>query len=494
MSTLPPILTNELGSLFIQLSPDEVPEYFGCVDLDDIVEPGGDQTLLYCRDANGNFQTVGSTQGIPGSVTFGFTAPFTAESDILDRIRNCPITLYVMTRQCGRRDVFSNYLRATIIHHARITARTYSNLVKRGDAGEITRKLDGVAWNPLYVPRELTVARQTVAETRDLNDIVFCNAESCGGVCGIAEAPGTDGFVVSDGNAGTPYLNGDVWLTTDGGGTWANATGAGTHPFTTIENLMSSVCFGVGRNATRILVARAARAAEHARVSYSDDDGATWNEVEVGSVDNEGAVSQGALFALDWQHVWFATGAGNIYFSADGGVSWDLQTTGVVTSLNVVEFADIDNGWAGGDSDTLLQTTDGGTTWAAVTPPTTSDNITALHVWSRDQIMIGSNAGELWQTLNAGTTWGTQKTYTGQVATDTVKAIDFANDQVGFMLVNTNAPVGYVHKTIDNGNTWERLTTPTNTGLNALAVIDENLAFAVGNAQGGTAVILKISG
>lgn len=487
------VLKSSQGSLFIQKTSGKAPEYIGCVDLDDVNEAAGDQGFIYCRDANGDFKTVGSTTGAPGGVTTSLTALTYPTSDVLDTLKHCLVNLYAMTRQCGRAGIFSNYVRGAIIHHSRITTRTFGNLVKRVDDVETTRRLDISAWYPIYNIRELTVARQTVAETRDLNDIIFCNSESCGGDCGVAKDAGQDGFAVSDGNAGTPYLNGDVWLTADGGGAWANATGAGTHPFTTIESLMSAVCFNVGRNATRILVARAARAGEHARVSYSDDDGATWNEVEVGSVDNEAAVGEGALFAVDWQHIWFATSAGNVYFSDDGGLTWDLQSTGVVTSLNVVKFSDANNGWVGGNTDTLIHTTDGGTTWSAVTPPTTADNITALQAWSRDRILIGSNAGELWQTWDEGANWEA-KTYTGQVATDTVKALDFANDLVGFMLVNTSAPVGSVHRSFNGGHDWEKLTTPTNAGLNALAVIDENLAFAAGNAQGGTAFIGKVSG
>lgn len=487
------VLKSSQGSLFIQLTPGKAPSYFGCADLDDIAEPAGDQGLILCRDTDGNFKTVGSTSGAPGAVTTSLTAVTYPESDVLDTIKGCLINLYAMTRQCGKAGIFGNYVRGAVVHHARITTRTFSNLVKRVDDAEILRKLDVSAWFPVYLIRELTAARQTIAETRDLNDIIFCNSEQCGGDCGVVKEAGSDGYAFSDGNAGTPYLNGDVWLTTTGGGTWANATGAGVHPFSTIENLMAAVCFGIGRNQTRILVARATRAGEHARVSYSDNAGSTWTEVEVGSVDNEAAAGHGALFALDWEHIWFCTTAGNVYFSDDGGLTWTLQTTGVVIQLNVVKFSDTQNGWAGGNSDTLIHTTDGGTTWSAVTPPTTSDNVTALHAWSRDRLIIGSNAGELWETWDEGASWEA-KTYSGSAGTDTVKALDFKNDLVGFMLANTAAPVGSVHRSIDGGHNWEKFTTPTNAGLNAVAVIDENLAFAAGNAQGGTAVILKVSG
>ncbi len=157
------VLKASQGSLFIQLTPGKAPEYFGCADLDDVNEPQGDRGLILCRDANGNFKTVGSTQGAPGAVTTSISAITYPEADILDSIKGCPVNLYAMTRQCGKAGIFGNYVRGVVVHHAQITTRTISNLIKRVDEGEIIRKLDVSAWFPLYLVRELTVARQTVA-------------------------------------------------------------------------------------------------------------------------------------------------------------------------------------------------------------------------------------------------------------------------------------------------------------------------------------------
>jgi hypothetical protein len=95
-------------------------------------------------------------------------------------------------------------------------------------------------------------------------------------------------------------------------------------------------------------------------------------------------------------------------------------------------------------------------------------------------------------TLLTGATQGKPRNdYSGYVATNSVNDIQFVNAVVGFMVVDTVAPVGSVYRTIDGGNDWQLLTTPTNAGLNALAVVNENLAYVVGNASGGSAVILK---
>ena len=87
-------------------------------------------------------------------------------------------------------------------------------------------------------------------------------------------------------------------------------------------------------------------------------------------------------------------------------------------------------------------------------------------------------------------TWTRVTGWTGD-GVGQVRDIMFVNDVVGFMIVNNATPVGTMLFTRDCGNTWEALTTSTNTGLNALAAVKAKLAYAVGELQGGTAVILK---
>ena len=74
------------GSLFIQLGAGETPEYLGCLDLDSITEPAGDQTLINCRNKDGQVVAIGATSAPPGAVTTSLKALIFPESDVLDRI------------------------------------------------------------------------------------------------------------------------------------------------------------------------------------------------------------------------------------------------------------------------------------------------------------------------------------------------------------------------------------------------------------------------
>ena len=483
------------GSLFIQINPNDTPEYLGCVDLADVPEPAGDQTLFYCRNRDGKLEAIGSVQGTPAQGTTTLTIPMFANSDLLDRIKNCDFTLFAMTDACGKLGVFNNYSRGTVMFNVRRTNKTRQNLVMRESADKILRVLE-VSYQGVYDVYTLTVAQQTIAETRNLNTIVFDLDTRCAGDCGAPKDPNDIGYIGSSGTAGSPTSDADIWSTDDEGATWANATGAVPSPFAG-GNIMSSVLFQMDKNTWRLLVASSAKAG-NAQIAYSDDSGATWTTVTVGSTAWEGAAHADALFAFDRDHIWFATDHGRVYFSDDAGVTWTSQasalTASAAVSLNAVKFSDYDNGFAAGNDDTLIKTVDGGDTWSAVTTaPTTSDNITALWVFSKYALMVGSNADGLWKSLDAGVTW-TSVTFTGQGTTGTVNGIDARNDNVLFMIHNTSAPLGSVHISIDGGMSWQRLTTPTNAGLNDVIAIDENTAYVVGNAYGGTGFVAKISG
>ena len=178
-------------------------------------------------------------------------------------------------------------------------------------------------------------------------------------------------------------------------------------------------------------------------------------------------------------------------------MTWTLQdsvTASGGNALNAIAFADADHGYAVGDTGTIIETTDGGgDTWVAIADPSGGDDFTAVEVFTQFRMLVGTSVGGLWQTWDEGENF-TEQTYPSKVATDTVQDIQFVNDVVGFMISNTVAPVGRAYRTVNGGNDWQQITVPTNVGLNALAVINENLAYAVGNAQGGTGVVLKISG
>lgn len=51
---------------------------------------------------------------------------------------------------------------------------------------------------------------------------------------------------------------------------------------------------------------------------------------------------------------------------------WEVKKSGVTTALYDITFVDSLYGWAVGDSGTIIQTTDGGTTWSKQYPQSDS--------------------------------------------------------------------------------------------------------------------------
>lgn len=484
------------GALFVQKKgPNTKPEYVGCVTLDDIESPQGDIELIRCFNPNGSgYVTVGQTQAPPDPVTTTITGLMFKTAGVLERLR-CPFTLYAL-QMCGdgvRRDVFANYDRGLAIDVNRITSQTWANIVNREEDTASERSLDISGNPPVFEIFRPTVARQSTTETQALNDIAVCAGEQCPGQC---DSPSIDlgQYLMTGGDtvAGSPGGNAEILITDDGGADW-DATA--TDPFAVGEIVISVGCFQLDKNTTRRIAVRGtADAGNPAEIAYSDNDGATWVNVNVGTVNGQYGPDNNCLFVLDRNNIWLTTTGGYIYYSSDAGESWVAQESGVITAgnLNCVFFADENTGFAAGAANAIMQTTDGGQTWTAVTGPAAqaADAIIALTYSGR--WWIGYNDGQLWYSENDGTTW-TQRTYPGSAGMATLPDIAFSSDLCGYMLANTAAPLGIVLRTVDGGYTWEGLVTPPNAGLNALVVHDCNLAHAVGEPSGGTAVILKIN-
>lgn len=487
------------GSLFIQEQPGSAPVYVGCADVAALPDPRGAVTLLYCRDKDGKLQPVGETQAPPDVPSTTVTAWVYPDADVLDRVsdRDCRANVFLMLRNCGRAGVFNNWVRTSVLTQARLVNVTVENAVMREATDPTTRALEFAGRDVLQLRNSVSFGRQTVAETTALNAIAMDNQVVCAGNCGAQQDACDVGYAVGDAPSGSPTSRADVWQTSNAGSTWTNTTGGNAHPFVAGQDIKAAALFTMTATTKRWLVAREATGGEALKVAYSDNNGATWTLVTVGSVTAEGVVGAKGLFVLDRDNIWLVTTSGNVYYSSDAGASWSLQSAAATASgglqLNAVQFIDEDNGYAVGNTATIIRTTDGGVTWNAVDEPSgVTANFTALAVFTKFRIAVGSAADGVYQTHNAGTTWSS-KTFDGQGTTGTIKALVPVNELVVWMVHSPTSGQHYVHRSIDGGHSFERLTTPTNSGINDLVACNSNSAYVVGPAQGGTAFIGKIS-
>ena len=157
-----------------------------------------------------------------------------------------------------------------------------------------------------------------------------------------------------------------------------------------------------------------------------------------------------------------------------------------------VHFADDKYGVAVAAAGVVAVTSDGGETWRAGSVVTGTPVLNCVYVFNDKRVQVGTATGLLYQSTNFGVTWTGVTGWVGS-GIGQVRDIDYINDFVGFIAHNTAAPLGTVLRTIDGGANWAALTTPVNSGLNAVKALTENSCFAGGEANAGKALLLKVT-
>jgi hypothetical protein len=471
------------SSLWVQPDgPNTEPKYLGCHGVGDLTEPFGDVTLLYCPDPSsvGKYQVKNSFTGEPGAVTTSIETDLRKTADYLEDVGNCPFPLFIHKVSCGRRDVFTNFDRVFILRQSKITSRGLGALASRtpGNENESTQTFD-VSARFLTRIFNLEPARNSVAETEDFTGIAVCGEDRCEGDCGAAQEVGDVVYAVSKALTGSAINTADVLVSLNGGAFAA----VSADPFSGGEDIQGIVCFRIGRDTTRVLVARGTTAvASPAEIAYSDDGGATWTNVNVGAVNGEFVTNGHALFALDRYHIWLGTSGGRIYFSSDAGLTWTLQENAAIsaTAITGISFVDPLSGYAvytGGEIAVCLD----GTSWGA---NTTSGATAAkdIHAISRyNAWVVGSNG--MFFTKDGGDTWAIRSSVP-------MGAIDFADELYGIAV--GSAASGLIFMTIDGGYDWSPLPSIPNAGFTDAVIINTKLTYIGGLAQGGSGFIGKL--
>src|SRR5712692_10212078 len=117
------------------------------------------------------------------------------------------------------------------------------------------------------------------------------------------------------------------------------------------------------------------------------------------------AYDAGLIFAPGSKMVWRAGRAGRIEFSADGGVSWSRQTSGVSLDLLTGAAPSDRVCWIVGRVGAILLTTDGGAHWRRVPAPI-SDDLDGIHATDALHATIWNVQNKkTFETSDGGQTW-----------------------------------------------------------------------------------------
>lgn len=476
----------ENGALFFQSTLGSKPGYLPCYDLDDITSAKGSKTVVqFYNQVTKAYQTLTTTTTPPDLQTVNLTTYLGKAAEALETFakRNCTGKIFVNMYDCGKPNIMQ-YDRLFVLDEVTVNQMTYMNLVKRleGGASEVQFEL---SFSPTILDiLKLQATGITNTETEDFTDVAMYSLP-CESEC---PQEGQYGFAVSKYESGaSPADKGGVWFTQDFGGSW---TATATQPFAVNENISSVITIPMG-DAQRVVVARGTTdAGNPAEVAYSDDEGATWVNVNVGTANGTFVAANNAMFAADADHLWVGLSDGTMWFSENGGVTFEEQASALADDVLSIHFMNELRGFAGGATNGLMSTVDGGVTWSAVTAPSAraADGVTAVWQYSSDNVFIAYSTGYVYLSGNRGTSWDAQS-FVG-VGTGAVTDLFFVNG-IGFMTHNNGSGTGYIFRTFDAGADWERYAI-TNDGINAIWAIDHNNAVAVGDTTSGFGLIAKV--
>lgn len=481
------------GAIFVQPGgPNTDVRYLGsCHRITGVSWNRGTNTLHHCGDPvqPNQFRVTDKTKGPPGLVTYNIESQVQALISYIEEL-NCPVPVLITSTNKAPKNDDTNWDRAWLLPNSDNVQRDWSDLVGM-DENSLVMRTTGMEADAVIELVRLKVFRDSdISETEALNHIFACDFD----ICASETSPRGDRcdtlYAVGDAVSGSAVGTASVWKFSNGN--WAALA---ADPFGADENIATGTCFILDRETTRILVFRGTTdAGNPAEAAYSDDNGVTWSNANIGSVNGEFVAGPHSLAALDRNHIWVGTNLGRIYFSANGGESWEIQENAQIhiSGWNWIEMLDSSNGFAGGTNDVVAVTGDGGETWSQVNAPGNGGDILCGAVVDPLRAWVGTDDGDLFYTFDAGATWFPRGNWAGS-GTGAVKSIRFFGDQVGFMVHEDGTGKARFFMSKSGGANWETIVTPTNSGVNSMLLCSPRLLWAVGEAHGGRATVYKVN-
>ena len=457
--------------------PANVPVYQGQAKGGAGTADFGDTTAVRNPDPNryGAFKVVTTIRGEPALPTLPLVVryQYTLSEFLRMGNRGCPLDVQLHFGKCQNPNDFNRgWDKILNLEGGQITGLTWDDLGALGqDEEAVVNENVDIPGLELYEIVQLSLSELATAEiTGEVIDVSICDSIQCG-ECGIPSTGCQVVFAITEQQLASPGLPSELIYSDDGGAT------IGETNITTLapnENPSAMACVG-----TRLVVVSNDDCGIHYALLADILNGVeTWTRTIVGLVCPAGSPND--IFSLGSSFTWIVGDAGYIYFSDDITTGVVVQDAGVAAganNLSAVHAFDEDNVIVAGAAGAMAATQNGGDTWVNVdTTLIAAVEITAVWMRSRDVWVVGTAQGNLYYTLDRGVNW-VEKTFPGS-STGAVRDIVFATDTVGYMAHDNDTPAGRILRTIDGGNSWYVLpegtgTIPANDRINALAAVGE---------------------
>ncbi len=232
----------------------------------------------------------------------------------------------------------------------------------------------------------------------------------------------------NNGWAGGPKV---LLKTSNGGSTWTSSAAKGTPLASANANTFISNAGSIGYSIdnTSYFI--------NDTIYKTTNTGTAWSSSSISSttilnsiylVDANQGWAVGGINFVFYRNV-FKTTVKNIAIlkTTDGGSSWFGQSPGEANQvLRSVYFADLNNGWAVGDSGIIVKTIDGGTTWVRKTSGTLA-NLVSVHFATTTTGRVVGDSGIILKTTDGGSTWVKQFNPLGNAKMYSVRFVDTDN-------------------------------------------------------------------
>lgn len=253
-------------------------------------------------------------------------------------------------------------------------------------------------------------------------------------------------------------------------------------------------------------------------IMYSHDKGNSWH----GSMNDIGNIYNSVSMA-DENVGWATTTGGKIYKTENSGVSWTLQSSGVIVDMKgifavstQIAYACGGGGSGASNASVVLKTVNGGSTWTPImnvggnmpsgafglnTSGTTTiysvlyscyfqDANTGYICGNLGSVPLANGAGgKIFKTTDGGATWSVT---TFPATSQSLRSIYFSDANHGWAVGTNTAispnPAGQLTRTVDGGVTWSNLINVGNTGTcTSVLGIDSNTVFVCNQSNANMA-------
>lgn len=457
----------------------------------------GEETKISAPDPNnfGRDIQIGSTPGESQRATLAIGIRSTMQESILIDWKNkrCRVDIYALIGKCGNpQDFTEGGEKWVYFPDGKPSGHAYENfgaygLDENNPTNESVPMTSEDYYEYLYLRQDQVGSSVTVRETLTAHVYPGDLCENCPDQCSKV-------LVTMAGASATPGTQPALLYTADGGENWSQQT---ISTLFSNENIVDDDIVG----SYYLIISNTANELHWTNIEELYEGSNTWNQVPTGFVAGK---QPNAMAHSDIRHIWIVGNGGYVYFASNFKAGVVVQDAGIATSqhLQCVSVFDSKNVLAVGNSNAVIFTSNGGSTWESVTGPAVGVNLGACWMWNATTWLVGEGSGgtgKLWLTVNSGITW-TQiplpSTY------NRIYEILFVSEAEGFLLAADGSRT-YVLRTITGGYEWVVLpqgkkgTPVNNTYLRHVAGCTKfsNAAYAVGLASNGTSgIIVKMSG